>query len=186
MLTEMAETVGCAILGLGHLNKQTGEDPLFRIVGSIGFAASIRSALFLGTDPANRNRLALAHGKTNPSERGKTLVFELVGAGRNDVPVINPVGTSDADAAEVCKIERRNVGRPASESEEATDFVIDYLRGRDRPIRWEKIEAAAQIRSIASIGTLNNVRAELHRAGRIIQIGKGRSDKWKLGDDGEL
>ncbi len=29
--TELAESVGCAILGLAHLNKQSGEDPLYRM-----------------------------------------------------------------------------------------------------------------------------------------------------------
>jgi hypothetical protein len=65
-LTEMAEATGSAVLGIGHLNKQSVEHPLYRIVGSIGFAASIRSALFLGSDPDdadNNDRLALAHGR---------------------------------------------------------------------------------------------------------------------------
>ena len=55
-LTEIAEDAGCAVLAIGHLNKQSAEHPLYRIVGSIGFAASIRSALFYGTDPTDRSR----------------------------------------------------------------------------------------------------------------------------------
>lgn len=101
LLTEMAEATGSAIVGLAHLNKTSTENPLYRIVGSIGFAASIRSALFFGADPNDPTRVALAHGKSNQSELGRTIIFEKVGGGRDDVPLLKPVGFSDADHFDV-------------------------------------------------------------------------------------
>jgi len=94
-LTEIAESVGCAVLGLAHLNKQSEETPLYRIVGSIGFAATIRSALFLGTDPDSPGTLALAHGKASASEKGRTILWEKEGGGRDGVPVLKALRHSD-------------------------------------------------------------------------------------------
>jgi Arm domain-containing DNA-binding protein/integrase-like protein len=103
-LTEMSEAIGCAVLGIAHLNKQSVEHPLYRIVGSIGFAASIRSALFLGSDPDdpdNLEKVALAHGKHNASEGGKTMLFRKIGGGREEVPTLEALELSDATATDV-------------------------------------------------------------------------------------
>jgi hypothetical protein len=70
-LTEIAESAGCGVLAIAHLNKQSGEHPIYRVVGSIGFVASIRSALFWGKDPDKESQLALAHGKSMPHQRGR-------------------------------------------------------------------------------------------------------------------
>lgn len=178
-LTEIAEDAGCAVLAIGHLNKQSAEHPLYRIVGSIGFAASIRSALFYGTDPTDRSRFALAHGKANASELGKTIIFERFGGGRDGTPVLHPVEFSDANEAEVCRVETNAVGRPASATDAAREFILEFLS--DQPVRWEKVESAVTSRSLASIGTLNALRAEMAKSGEIEQVGKGKSARWKLG-----
>jgi RecA-family ATPase len=178
-LTEIAEDAGCAVLAIGHLNKQSAEHPLFRIVGSIGFAASIRSALFYGTDPTDRSRFALAHGKANASELGKTIIFQRFGGGRDGTPVLHPVEFSDANEAEVCRVETNSVGRPASATDAAREFILEFLS--DQPVRWEKVESAVTSRSLASVGTLNALRAEMAKSSEIEQVGKGKSARWKLG-----
>lgn len=178
-LTEIAEDAGCAVLAIGHLNKQSAEHPLYRIVGSIGFAASIRSALFYGTDPTDRSRFALAHGKANASELGKTIIFERFGGGRDGTPVLHPVEYSEANEAEVCRIETNAVGRPTSATDAARAFILDFLT--ETPVRWEKVESNVTGRNLASAGTLNVLRAEMARSGEIEQVGKGKSARWKLG-----
>ncbi|TIL31700.1 AAA family ATPase [Mesorhizobium sp.] len=178
-LNEIAEASGCAIVALAHLNKQTAEHPMFRIVGSIGFAASIRSACFLGTDPCDRTRLALAHGKANGSEKGETIVFEKIGGSRDSPPILRAVGTSDATEVEVCKVERGTVGRPVSEADEARQFILEFLDS-DEPKEWSKVQRAAGARSIASPATLNLVRAEMAKAGDIVKVGKARNIRWAL------
>lgn len=185
MLTEIAERTGAAIVGLAHLNKQSNELPMYRIVGSIGFFASIRSALFLGTDPDDRTRLALAHGKANASEKGQTIIFDMVGGGKDDVPLLVPLHLSAATDQDVCKIENNPVGRPSSEREQATEFVLTHLS--DTPEPWKAIQLAAEARSIASEATLNLVRAELAKAGKIVQIGRGKRTRWRraAGEDQE-
>jgi hypothetical protein len=178
-LTEIAEDAGCAVLAIGHLNKQSAEHPLYRIVGSIGFAASIRSALFYGTDPTDRSRFALAHVKANASELGRTMIFERFGGGRDGTPVLHPIEFSDANEAEVCRVETNAVGRPASATDAAREFILELLS--DQPVRWEKVESAVTSRSLASVGTLNALRAEMAKSEEIEQVGKGKSTRWKLG-----
>ena len=186
-LNDLADEVGCAIVALAHLNKQTTEHPMFRIVGSIGFAASIRSALFFGKDPADRSRPAMAHGKANGSEIGATVVFERVGGGRHDVPVLHVVGTTEATAVDICRIEKGSVGRPSSESDAAREFILEFLESK-RPRRWSALITAAEARSIASAATLAIVRADLAKSGEIRQIGKGPKARWirsATGDESE-
>lgn len=180
LLTEMAEATGSAIVGLAHLNKTSAENPLYRIVGSIGFAASIRSALFFGPDPDDPSRVALAHGKSNQSEKGRTIIFEKVGGGREDVPLLKPVGFSDADQFDVCRIQKNAVGRPSSEAQAAEAFILEFLT--EEPTSWKALELAATARSIASPATLNIVRAELAKVRRIEQVGKGKNAQWVLGE----
>jgi hypothetical protein len=128
MLTEMAESVGSAIVGIGHLNKQTNEHPLFRIVGSIGFAATVRSAIFLGANPDDRDQLALAHGKSNASEKGRTVLFKIEGGGREDVPTVRAIAFSDLTDAQICRPEKNDVGRPTVERAAATQMETELVR----------------------------------------------------------
>jgi AAA domain/Bifunctional DNA primase/polymerase, N-terminal/Primase C terminal 1 (PriCT-1) len=184
-LTEIAESVRCGILAIAHLNKQSGEHPIYRVVGSIGFVASIRSALFLGKDPENENQLALAHGKSNAAPKGQTITFEIVGGGRDDVPRLQAVSFSDATEHDVCRVERNRVGRPDDERQDAIEFVLEYLSERPAPVTWESVLEAAERRSIASRGTIDKVRTELAKAGKIIQVGKARNARWERASDGD-
>ena len=135
--------------------------------------------MFLGKDPDNEDRLALAHGKSNAAEKGKTIIFEKVGGGRDDVPKLRAVRFSDATEHDVCRLERNDVGRPDDQSRLAAEFVLEYLGGKSMPVSWEKVLHAAEKRNIASTGTLNKVRTELAQAGKIIQVGKARNARWK-------
>jgi replicative DNA helicase len=79
-LTEIAEAVGCAVVAIAHLNKQSDQHPLHRIIGSVGFVASIRSALFFGINPDDNNRRALAHGKSHAAIRERQSHSRLLAA----------------------------------------------------------------------------------------------------------
>jgi hypothetical protein len=175
-LTHAARDTGSAILAVAHMNKQSNEHPSYRIVGSIGFAAGVRSILYFGNDPEDQSRRALAHGKSNVAEKGKSLVFAISGGGRHDVPVLEPVTFSDHDETDICRVIKAPPGRPNIEQERAAQFVADALS--TSPVPWEEVERRAKRASI-SIGTLNIVRAELAKAGLIEQVGKGRRAQWR-------
>jgi len=171
-LTYAARDTGSAILAIAHMNKQTGEDPIYRINGSIGFAAGVRSINYLGRDPDDPNRIALAHGKSNVAVKGQTLLFEKRGGGRNDVPVLEAVGTSEYDEVEVCRNEKRPVGRPPVEKDRAAEFIIDALSAKPKP--WSDVSTPARRAGITE-GTLTLVRAELAKEGAIVQVGKAQT-----------
>jgi hypothetical protein len=175
-LTYAARDTGSAILAIAHMNKQTGEDPIYRINGSIGFAAGVRSINYLGRDPDDPNRIALAHGKSNVAGKGQTHLFEKRGGGRNDVPVLEAVGTSEYDEVEVCRNEKRPVGRPPVEKDRAAEFIIDALSAK--PIPWSDVSTRARRAGITE-GTLDLVRAELAKEGAIVQVGKGPKARWR-------
>ena len=180
-LSDCAEEVGCAVVCIGHLNKQGGDNPLYRIVGSIGFAASIRSsAMFLGSVSDDKDEIALAHGKYNGSEMGQTIIFKKEGGGRYDVPKPATVGFSDAELFDICQVQKRPVGNPGGEREAARQFILKYLSKKPKP--WSAVQLACVARSLASEGTLNVLRADMAKAGEIRQVGKGPKAKWVLGD----
>jgi hypothetical protein len=176
-LNEMAEETGAAILALGHLNKSGGENPLYRIVGSIGFAASIRSAIFFGADPDDADRLALAHGKANASEKGKTIVLAREGGGRDDIPILKAVGYSEADEYAITAAPPKSVGRPSVESEQAREFILSNMTVR--PQSWSALVTRAEARSLASSSTMVNVRTSLVQEGVIEQVGSGPKARWR-------
>ncbi|WP_170482259.1 AAA family ATPase [Ruegeria arenilitoris] len=177
-LNDVAEDTGAAIVGIAHLNKQTGDDPLRRIVGSVGFGATVRSAIFLGTDPSDPQRLALGHGKASASPKGPTIVFERYGGGRHDVPKLVATDTIDADHVEICTPQKREPGRPSTQSEAARTHIMKELGKEPKP--WSEVWQSADNWNIASEPTFNAVRAELAREGMIVQVGKGPKAKWKL------
>jgi AAA domain len=179
-LNDLAEETGCAVLGVGHLNKQGGQDPLFRMVGSIGFLASARSVLFLGSDPADPSKVALAHAKANGSSLGPTISFERSGGSRDQAPQLIPVATIDADYVTVCEPVSKPRGRPRSESDDAEEFILDYLTTKPTP--WAELWNAADGRNIASKPTFDLVRARLKEQGTIQQVGKGPKAKWRLAE----
>ena len=182
-LNELAEEIGCAIIGLVHMNKQSNEHPLYRVVGSIGFMASVRSAIFLGNDPRDKDRLALAHGKANGTPMGPTIVYEKVGGGKDKVPTLKAIEFIDADVGEVCRVEKGDVGRPPSATQNARDFILEKLTVEPRP--WGPLVLAAEARSIASKPTLVSARTKLAEDGLIQQVGKGKRAMWKLTAKGE-
>ena len=76
-LKELAENTGCAVVLVGHLNKNSGGKANYRGLGSIDFSAAARSILAIGrpwNDPGIR---VLAHQKSNLAPLGRSLAFSL-------------------------------------------------------------------------------------------------------------
>lgn len=80
-LTALAEETGCAILLIAHLNKSEEKSTIYRVGGSIGIVAAVRSALLVGKDPSSENQKALAQFKTNLGPPAPTLRYSLKSSG---------------------------------------------------------------------------------------------------------
>lgn len=76
-LADIAQSTGCAIVMIGHLNKASGTQSAYRGLGSIDIAAVVRSILFVGKvkdDPSTR---VIVHEKSSLAPPGQALAFSL-------------------------------------------------------------------------------------------------------------
>ncbi|MCL2212210.1 MAG: AAA family ATPase [Oscillospiraceae bacterium] len=76
-LCSMAERTGCAVILIGHMNKDRGGKALYRGLGSIDFSAAVRSILVVGRSREEPSLRIAAHAKSNLAPEGKSIAFEL-------------------------------------------------------------------------------------------------------------
>lgn len=77
-LSNVAERTGCAIILIGHMNKDDKKSsPLSKGLGSIDIVASARSVLLLGRNPKNENIRAVIPIKSSLAPEAKGVAFEL-------------------------------------------------------------------------------------------------------------
>jgi hypothetical protein len=76
-LADIADKTGCAIVLVGHMNKNSGGKGLYRGLGSIDFTAAARSVLLVGRVKDAPNVRAVVHIKSNLAPEGGAVVFEL-------------------------------------------------------------------------------------------------------------
>ncbi len=75
-LKEMAERTGCAVVLVGHFNKNSGGKVGYRGLGSIDIPAAARSVLIVAKTKEDDLRV-LAQAKNNLAPIGKSLAFSL-------------------------------------------------------------------------------------------------------------
>lgn len=67
----------CAVILIGHMNKNGGGKSTYRGLGSIDFQASARSVLIVGRLKSNPEIRVMAHSKSSLAPEGKPIAFEL-------------------------------------------------------------------------------------------------------------
>ncbi len=80
-LSIVAEKYKCAVLLVGHMNKNSGGKNLYRGLGSIDIAALCRSILMLVRDEYEPSKRYVFQIKNNLAREGKTIVFEITDKG---------------------------------------------------------------------------------------------------------
>ena len=76
-LAILAERYHCAIVAVRHLTKGGKDKAIYRGIGSIDFTAACRSVLLVGGDPDDSSRRAVVHIKSNLSEKGAAIGYEI-------------------------------------------------------------------------------------------------------------
>lgn len=76
-IKKVAEETGCAIVLIGHMNKNSTSKSTYRGLGSIDIFAAARSVLVVGRLDKESNIRAFAQLKNNLTAKGKTLFFKL-------------------------------------------------------------------------------------------------------------
>jgi DNA repair protein RadA/Sms len=101
-LALVAEKQRCAIVAIRHLTKGGKDRAIYRGIGSIDFTASARSVLLVGCDPDDPLKRAVAHIKSNLTEKGISQGYEIRGerfywTGESDLTSERILGTPAAE-----------------------------------------------------------------------------------------
>ena len=142
-LGQVAERTGCAIVLIGHMNKNVGGKVAYRGMGSIDFFAVARSVLLVGRVKGQENRRAMIQIKNNLAERGHAKSFVLTDG------VFTWKGDYDITEDELAG----GFAPKTSKQEEAKDLLVSLSyttkeaavsqiqeKARDRGISWRTME----------------------------------------------
>lgn len=76
-LANMAEQFGCAIVLIGHMNKNMGTKAAYRGLGSIDLTAAARSVLLVARDKRDSDRRIVMQIKSSLAKEGRPVAFRL-------------------------------------------------------------------------------------------------------------
>lgn len=162
-LAKLAEKYGCAIILIGHMNKNSGDKSSYRGLGSIDFQAAARSVLVVGRIKDNPTLRVVCPTKSSLAPEGKAVAFRL-----------DPnrgflwVGPYDISADELLSGSSRG-----HKLREAQDFLKEILA--DGAVSQTEIETAAEEAGIKP-KTLRNARYELG----VVSSKVGRQWLWAM------
>lgn len=178
-LSALAEKYNTSILLVGHLSKMTTQSVFDRVLGSVDFMAAVRSGLFLGQHPDEKQTKILFQIKSNLAEKGENLAYKIqngvfIPCYDLDVSDITP-----EQAAETRKKEKTR-DKPSVALDEAMDFLEDLLSEKG----YEKIEVIKAKAEQIGIKerTLYNAKNELNINSKNIGFGKNKIAWWSLPD----
>ena len=155
-LTDFAEETNCAILLIGHLNKNTnGINALYRSLGSIDIVANARSVLMVAVNPNNPDNKIMIQLKNNLAKCGKSIVFDLENG------AVKWIGLSDVKATDLSSGDNVNAFK------NACDLLTEYLQKEDTESR-EIMDMAAQL----GIGITTLKKAKSYLGIKSIKKGK--------------
>lgn len=149
-LKELAEELNIAVLLIMHVKKGAESEVLYRIGGSVAFAAVARAIFFLSKDQDDKDRMLFTNPKLSVAKEAPTLAFRIT-------PTMalewerEPVAIS----AEEALSDRTHRG---GRLDQAVEWLEDFLRDGPKPVR-ETEEAAAK--EGISMTTLKRARWKL-------------------------
>ena len=147
-IAKLAEKYGCAILLIGHMNKNSGEKSSYRGLGSIDFQAAARSVLVVGRIKDDPTLRIVCPAKSSLAPEGGAVAFRL-----DPEQGFQWAGPYDISVDELLSGNNRG-----HKLREAQSFLKEVLA--DGPLPQTEIEAAAQQAGIRP-KTLRNARYEL-------------------------
>lgn len=185
-ITAIADRTRAACIGLIHLNKSSGTDPLTLIMGSRAFAAVARAVLFAMIDPDDASNRLLGQPKNN--------------LGRDDLPTLTytiesktvaqtdegPVTTGRIRWGEETARTVRDVLESAGDTEEerfeagsAARWLYDYLLSQGGEDNSTTIKAVGKAAGHSN-SSLDRARKKV--GAKFTEGGFPRTTFWKLPD----
>ena len=170
-LKEIAESTGCAVILIGHLNKNAGGKANYRGLGSIDFSAAARSILVIGKPVDHPELRVMAHLKSNLGPIGQSLAFSL-----NDGKV-EWVGEYDITADELFSMSSHE--KAPTKGQSASSLLDSILSLGEKS--YKDILKAAEKEGIGK-RTLMKAKAEMN----IVSVKRSGGWYWKLKDEGNF
>ncbi len=128
-LCKWAGFYNCAVLIIGHLNKNEGANDLYRGLGSIDVTTSARSVLQLEQYPGDPDVRVIRQVKSSLARKGDNVLFRIVpGHGIEWLGTETPeVQTSDAGTKQKKATDSPGSGRRETKQTEAAAFLREVL-----------------------------------------------------------
>lgn len=162
-LADIAQSTGCAIVMIGHLNKASGTQSTYRGLGSIDIAAVVRSILFVGKvkdDPTTR---VIVHEKSSLAPPGQALAFSL-----GDQKGFRWIGAYDISAEDL--LAGGEGTKTELKQEQAMKLIYEFLSdGREASvaeINKEAIERGISERTVRMVRNSMKDKLESERRGK--------------------
>lgn len=144
----LAEKYHCAIILIGHMNKNSNGKSSYRGLGSIDFQAAARSVLIVGRIKEEPETRVVCHTKSSLAPEGKSIAFRL-----DKDKGFEWIGEYDISADELLSGDGRG-----QKSRKAKEFLLEILAKGG--IAQKKIIEEAGKRGIKG-KTLRNAKLEL-------------------------
>lgn len=161
----LAEKYHCAIILIGHMNKNSNGKSSYRGLGSIDFQAAARSVLIVGRLKDEPETRVMCHVKSSLAPEGKSVAFRL-----DKETGFQWIGEYDISADDLLSGDARG-----QKSRIAKEFLLDILA--DGGMSQKKIEEEASKQGIKK-KTLRNAKQELE----IDSVKRGNQWFWILSE----
>ena len=161
----LAEKYHCAIILIGHMNKNSNGKSSYRGLGSIDFQAAARSVLIVGRLKDEPETRVMCHVKSSLAPEGKSVAFRL-----DKETGFQWIGEYDISADALLSGDARG-----QKSRIAKEFLLDILA--DGGMAQKKIEEEASKQGIKK-KTLRNAKQELE----IDSVKRGNKWFWILSE----
>ena len=178
-LKEVCEEAHAAFIGISHPNKAQGQSAVYRITGSLAFAAAPRSAFIVGTNPENEDQVVFAELKNNLGPRQPSLGFHLVGRTHpvaGSIPAVEWLGVVEGRPDDILD---PSSGSRTRGVQERTDVTASWLRDllAGGPIETKRVKAMAREEGFSE----RMLRAAEESLGtRTRKQGFGKDSKWVI------
>ena len=161
----LAEKYHCAIILIGHMNKNSNGKSSYRGLGSIDFQAAARSVLIVGRLKDEPETRVMCHVKSSLAPEGKSVAFRL-----DKETGFQWIGEYDISADDLLSGDARG-----QKSRIAKEFLLDILA--DGGMAQKRIEEEASKQGIKK-KTLRNAKQELE----IDSVKRGNQWFWILSE----
>ena len=151
-LAEIAESSGCAILTVRHLNKGSTTRAIYRAGGSIAFTAAVRSSMLVGQADEESDERAIVTIKSNLAAFPPPVGFSL-----EDGQFEWTTGTPDVAASDLLKSDTDSEER--SDRKMTAEWLLGVLRGG--PMASVDIFKKADVELSVSKATVKRAKSSL-------------------------